>query len=114
MDRAVPETVTYRKFRSINIEGFKFDIRKTAVLNSTEDDTHKLAENYIHGLTSLVHHHAPKVLRTITIRPNTAWYTEELRDDKRLRRRLERKNGGASNNIMTTSKLTMNNALLLL
>ena len=25
------------------------------------------------------------------IRPNTAWYTEELRDDKRLRRRLERK-----------------------
>ena len=59
--------------------------------NSTEGDTHKLAENYIHGLSSLVEHHAPKVLRTITIRPNTAWYTEELRDAKRLRRRLERK-----------------------
>ena len=45
---AVPETVTYRKFRSINIEDFKSDIRKIAVLNSTEGDTHKLAENYIH------------------------------------------------------------------
>ena len=61
------------------------------MLNSTEGDTHKLAENYIHGLSSLVDHYAPKVLRTITIRPNTAWYTEELRDDKTLRRRLERK-----------------------
>ena len=61
------------------------------LLNSREGDTHKLAENYFHGLASLVDHHAPKVLGTITIRPNTAWYTEELMDDKRLPRRLERK-----------------------
>ena len=27
----------------------------------------------------------------MTIRPKTAWYTEEVRDDTRLRRRLERK-----------------------
>ena len=88
---AVPQTVTYRKFRSINIEDFKSDIRKTAVLNRTEGDIHKLADKYIPGLSSLVDHHAPIVLRTIMIRPNTSWYTEELRDDKRLRRRLERK-----------------------
>ena len=43
------------------------------------------------GLRDLIDVHAPLISRTVTPRPHAAWYDEELRDAKQLRRKLERK-----------------------
>ena len=35
--------------------------------------------------------HAPIVKKTVTLRPNTKWYTKLIRDQRVIRRRKERK-----------------------
>ncbi|KAL9978237.1 hypothetical protein ACROYT_G015732 [Oculina patagonica] len=43
-----------------------------------------------HGSRSTIDKHAPEVSRSITLRPHAPWFTAELRDAKRKRRRCER------------------------
>ena len=43
------------------------------------------------GLRDLIDVHSPLFSRTVTPRPHAAWYDEELRDSKQLRRNPERK-----------------------
>ena len=42
------------------------------------------------AISNLIEIHAPPKRRTVIPRPHAAWYTEELREAKRLRRKLER------------------------
>ena len=38
-----------------------------------------------------MHKHAPLVTKTITVRPNSPWYTEDIGVEKSTRRRFERR-----------------------
>ena len=49
----------------------------------------KQATNYERAISNLIETHAPSIQRTVKLRPQAAWYTEELRETKRLRRNLE-------------------------
>ena len=49
-----------------------------------------MVEAYDTGLRRSVDHHAPLVVKTVTLRPNSPWYTDELRREKHCRRRAER------------------------
>ena len=60
-------------------------------LNNATGSADEILEKYSLGLTTLLNRHAPVIHRTITLRPNTSWYTEALRDAKRCRRTKERK-----------------------
>ena len=51
----------------------------------------ELVSHYNDGLRSLVDEHALLRTKTISLRPNSPWYTEELHEAKHLRRKLERK-----------------------
>ena len=44
-----------------------------------------------HCMTAILDKHAPVKEQTVTIRPNTAWYTDDLRRAKQERKALERK-----------------------
>ena len=46
---------------------------------------------YDQEIKSVVGKHAPLLSREITIRPNTEWYTEDLRNAKRMCRKAERR-----------------------
>lgn len=82
--------VSYRKLQSIDIETLRTDI-KTSPLSVTTGTLEELTDRYTDSLSALLDKHAPVVKRYILPRPRTPWYTELLRDAKRLRRKLERK-----------------------
>ncbi len=84
------QLVSYRKLRDINVQQFQQDIIASVALNSTTGNVETLTERYIEGLCSLIDLHAPLLHRIVTLRPHAPWYTETLRDAKRLRRKLER------------------------
>lgn len=54
-------------------------------------DVATAVEHYNHTLASLLDTHAPKKQRSIIIRPDTPWYNNIIREQKQLRRRLERR-----------------------
>ena len=55
------------------------------------DDLHHLVALYNSVFASIVDKHALVKRRVITIRPAAPWYTEEIKTEKRKRRRLERR-----------------------
>ena len=85
------KSVTYRKFKDINLERFKEDIQRSSVLSNVNGSANELMDRYLSGIKILLEVHAPLIQRTITPRQNAPWYTEEIRNSKRKRRSLERK-----------------------
>ncbi|CAC5424857.1 unnamed protein product [Mytilus coruscus] len=85
------QTVTYRKYRDINLDDIKNDFVESipSVVNATEP-LDSLVSLYNTNLISVIDKHAPIVSKEITLRPNTEWHTEELRDAKRNCRKAER------------------------
>lgn len=59
----------------------------TAVSRSLEE----LVSCYNQELGTLLDQHAPEQTRSITLHPNTPWYTDELRMAKREKRQAERR-----------------------
>jgi hypothetical protein len=60
-------------------------------LSCNESSLDEVVTNYDNILRSLLDKHAAMCTRTITHRPNTPWYNDELRQAKREKRRWERK-----------------------
>ena len=87
------KSVTYRELKAINTDDFKHDIRSCSELEPADDQESldDLIARYNNGLTTLIDKHAPTKTRNITLRPNTPYYTDEIREAKHLRRKLERK-----------------------
>ena len=85
------KSVSYRKFKDINLERFKEDIQRSSVLSNVSGSANELMDRYVSGIKILLEVHAPLIQRTITPRQNAPWYTEEIRNSKRKRRSLERK-----------------------
>ncbi len=91
--KPVTRQVTYRKFKAINADNFSKDLRSSALCDTDNSpkDIHETLNLYNNILTKLVDEHAPLCTRLITLRPNAPWFTEELREAKQGRRKLERK-----------------------
>ena len=85
------KSVSYRKFKDINLERFKEDIQRSSVLSNVSGSANELMDRYVSGIKILLEVHAPLIQRTITPRQNAPWYTEEIRNSKRKRRSLERR-----------------------
>ena len=83
--------VQYRKLQSTDVDLLRKDIQSSAYLNDTTGSIDKLTEYYLSELSELINVHTPLITRTVTLRPHTPWYDEELRDAKQLKRQLERK-----------------------
>ena len=57
---------------------------------SSDGSVTELVLHYNSDLRSIVDHHAPLQKATVTLRPNSPWFTDTLRQEKRNRRQLER------------------------
>ena len=90
MPRAAKKLVNYRKLQSIDIPSFCEDIT-TSSLNTATGTVNELIERYIIGLCFILDDHAHLIEGIVTDRPNVPWYNEQIRDAKRLRRRIENK-----------------------
>jgi hypothetical protein len=82
--------VTSRKIKAININSLVDDIEQSQIFNHDISCINEMADIYNSELSRIVDHHAPLITRNITIRPAAPWYNEEIRSEKRVRRKFER------------------------
>ena len=87
----VRKIVSFRKLRSIDAASFKQDIVKSDILHISDTSVDRLVDAYSKGLCLLIDSHAPVQTKTIVLRPDCPWFTDDLHDAKHLRRKLERK-----------------------
>ena len=82
----VRKTTTFRRLRQISVSDFMTYIASLSDL-LVDGPVGAMVEAYDTGLRRIVDHH---VVKTVTLRPNSPWYTDELRREKHNRRRAER------------------------
>ena len=85
------KVVYFRKLRSMDIDSFCKDVSSSSLVNDYSTDLDTLVDQYDTVLRSILDKHAPLKQRLVTVRPAAPWYTAEVTDEKRKRRRLERK-----------------------
>ena len=83
--------ITTRKLHKIDINAFRLDILNSSLYTSPESDLDLLVAQYDFVLNDLKDKHAPIITQTIKCRPNAPWYNDDLREMKRVSRRLERR-----------------------
>lgn len=81
----VVKNVCFRRLRSINVSDFKKDITDNILLNETSCINTLNSE-----LGVILDKHAPIINKKVILRPNAPWYTNDIRVEKRHRRKLER------------------------
>ena len=78
------QTSTYRKkvtiqnLKDIEMETFHGDILKSELVSHPPDDTTEHIEIYNSTLSNMIDSHAPAQTKTITIKHQSLWYTEEI------------------------------------
>ncbi|CAB4024934.1 Hypothetical predicted protein, partial [Paramuricea clavata] len=81
--------IYYRKLNNVNMDSFNEDLK---VLDLNDDyDLSVLIDKYENTLKETLQQHAPQKRRIITLRPLSPWYNEEIGQEKRIRRKLERR-----------------------
>ena len=81
----------YRKLKSLDHDSFQTCMIDSLASSKNSNDFDELVESYTHSLTTALNKHAPQKIRLITVRPCAAWYTDEITDAKKRRRRAERR-----------------------
>ena len=60
----VPQTITYRKLKAINMEAFKADINNSDLIKNPTSNATKLAQQYDSVLSTVIDFHAPLATKT--------------------------------------------------
>lgn len=84
----VKKTITTRLLKKLNLVAFRDDLY-TSVCNIDMSST-SLSSTYDEIFHSILDAHAPVKSKTLTIRPSTPWYTDQLHQLKVEKRKLER------------------------
>lgn len=85
-------TVSYRKLDNIDIPSMGRDLTSCLPpLNNLSRCPDTILEDITSALKSAIDNHAPLITKTVKYRPQTRWYSDELRFKKRHRRACERK-----------------------
>ena len=81
----------YRSFKNFDIVLFISDTRSSSLISDLPNKLDDLVALYDSELSGIFNRHVPIKKRTVTIRPAAPWYSEELKSEKREKRRLERR-----------------------
>ena len=54
-------TISYRKYRDIDLAGFQCDLHNSDLISNSPDDLHELCELYDSTISKLIDHHAPQI-----------------------------------------------------
>ena len=83
--------ISVRKYKAIDTDAFKEDLRASSLCNNFSDDLDTLTEDYNRVLQKLVDKHAPLITKSMPLRNRVPWYTDAVHVEKCKRRQLERK-----------------------
>ena len=85
------KSLTIRRYKEINIDNFQTDINSSCLLHEQNASLDCEVDKYDSVLRNIIDKHAPVQTKLVILRPNTEWYSDELRASKIERRRAERK-----------------------
>ena len=85
------KSVSFRRIRDIDIVSFREDISTRLSTHNEDDSAEDFIQYFNSSMSDILEIHAPLITKTITVRPDTAWYTPDLHEIKRSQRRAERK-----------------------
>ena len=85
----VPQTITYRKLKAINMEALRL-ISKPDLIKNPKSNATELTQQYDSVLSTLIDFHAPLATKKISPKPANPWMTPAILASKRHRRYLER------------------------
>ena len=83
--------ICYRKYAGINSTKFRSDFELIHLVTSPCNNIADLSQQYDSTLKGLLNSLVPLITWSITVRPNTPWYSNELSLAKRKLRQAERK-----------------------
>ena len=83
--------VSYRKLKSVNVVSLNEDLATSELCQNPSDDLQELVSSYNNILMAALDHHAPLITRTIVQRPRVPWFSQEIREAKRQRRKAEKR-----------------------
>jgi hypothetical protein len=72
------KSVSYRKYRAIELAEFASDNESTITFHSEEMPLDDLVRYYNDSIQAAVDKHAPVQTKVVTLRPNTQWNSQEL------------------------------------
>nr|XP_058973916.1 uncharacterized protein LOC131800233 [Pocillopora verrucosa] len=80
-----------RKLKAISLEHFRQDVAMSPLLSESSNDLLALLHLYNSELSRVLDKHTPLKSRMVTIRPAAPWFSEEIKLERRVRCRLERR-----------------------
>ena len=83
------KTIKFRRLKAIDQDTLRADILNSDLVKTPKDNLTELVDQYNTVLGDILDKHAPVIEKSIYIKPDTQWYTDEIRTEKRKRRQLE-------------------------
>ena len=83
--------ICFRSYKKIDIPKFKEDLLKMPILTNPEPTLDNLLEQYNSNISAVVDTHAPSQTKTVSIRPYTPWYNDNIHQEKKKRRKAEKR-----------------------
>ena len=84
------KVITTRKLRSIDLPSFRQDIAKKLAVNEEDSTVSDLLALYENHLTTVLENHAPAKEKSVIVRPQQPWFSDELHQAKSEKRKAER------------------------
>ncbi|XP_067025693.1 uncharacterized protein [Acropora muricata] len=83
--------IKYRNFKSLDSQSLATSISESRICADIYANLPDMVNGYFDSLTAAIDQVAPIKTRLITIRPKAPWYTIDIDNEKKCRRRYERK-----------------------
>ncbi|XP_041466267.1 uncharacterized protein LOC121416820 [Lytechinus variegatus] len=83
--------VSYRKLSNVRLDALNNDLASSELCLNPPDSLDDLASSYDSTLRSILDKHAPMCLKSVNSRPRVPWFTDDIRMEKKKRRKAERK-----------------------
>ena len=83
--------ITCHSYHNLDNEAFENDILESELVQNPSEFLDELCIQYDKVLSSVNDKHCPLKTRNITIRPHTPWYSNEINEAQKLRRKYESK-----------------------
>ena len=83
--------VSYRKLHLVNADSLNEDLASSELCQNPSDELQELVRSYNDTLKATLDKQAPLMTRTIVQRPCAPWFSEEIREAKRGRKKDEKR-----------------------
>ena len=82
--------VTFRRLRAIPMDDLIDNIQSSAALNASHETVNQQTDAYNSSLRGIINKLAPPMKKKVKGRPIAPWYTDDIQEKKRTRRKAER------------------------